>query len=99
MCYSLARSPACKADQFRWVEGGRELTSTCHVENICEGLVAAAQRGTPGRVYHITDGESRSYREFLEPLLQAKGVDICNIGDTSRTVAKRFEAAAVYPCC
>ncbi len=30
---------ACKNGQFRWIGNGQTLTSTSHVENVCEGLV------------------------------------------------------------
>ena len=40
---SLARS-----GRLRWIGGGRQLTSTTHVDTTVGGLVLAAERGVPG---------------------------------------------------
>jgi hypothetical protein len=32
------------------------------MQNLCEGLLLAAERGKAGAVYHITDGEPVDYR-------------------------------------
>jgi len=58
-----------------WIGGGRYLTSTCHVRNVCEGLVKAAERGTPGGTYFLTDGEPVPFRDFIEALLRTQGVE------------------------
>lgn len=58
-----------------WIGGGRYLTSTCHVRNACEGLVKAAERGTPGGKYFLTDGEPVPFRDFIEALLRTQGVE------------------------
>jgi len=66
---------AVRRGSFRWIGGGRFLTSTCHVANLCAGMIAAAERGRGGEVYFLTDGEPVEMREFLGALLQAEGVD------------------------
>ena len=50
---------------LRWIGGGRQLTSTTHVENTVEGLVLAAERGHPGNAYFVTDGSPVVFREFV----------------------------------
>jgi nucleoside-diphosphate-sugar epimerase len=60
--------------RFRWIGGGRHLTSTTHVDNAVEGLVLAADRGTPGAAYFVTDGEPVVFREFVTDLLATQGV-------------------------
>lgn len=61
--------------KFAWIGGGHALTSTCHVENVCAGLLAAAERGRPGEAYFVTDGEPISFRSYINGMLQAVGRD------------------------
>lgn len=66
---------AVKAGTFGWIGGGRYLTSTAHVDNVIEGLLLAAERGTPGEIYFVTDGEPVEFRDFITKLLATQGVD------------------------
>lgn len=61
--------------QFAWIGGGDYLTSTCHVENVCEGMLLAAERGEGGGVYFLTDGEPVHFRTFITKMLKTQGVD------------------------
>jgi nucleoside-diphosphate-sugar epimerase len=63
-----------EAGRFAWIGGGQHLTSTTHVDNTVEGLMLAAQRGQPGGVYFVTDGEPVVFREFVSKLLGTQGV-------------------------
>jgi nucleoside-diphosphate-sugar epimerase len=65
---------AVKRGRFRWIGGGRHLTSSCHVKNVCAGLLACAERGRGGEVYFFTDGEPTEVRAFLTELLATQGV-------------------------
>lgn len=64
-----------RAGRFAWIAGGRHMTSTTHVENVVEGLVLAAERGRPGEIYFVTDGEPVVFREFISDLIRSQGVD------------------------
>ena len=64
-----------RSGRFRWIGGGRQLTSTTHVDNSVEGLVLAADRGTPGAAYFVTDGDPVPFREFVTALLATRGVE------------------------
>lgn len=66
---------AVEDGRFRWIGGGRHLTSTCHVRNVVEGVLLAAQKGRGGERYFLTDGEPVEMREFLTKMLQTQGVD------------------------
>src|SRR5437868_4787807 len=33
-----------RTGQWMWIDGGRYPTSTCNVENVCEGMILAAER-------------------------------------------------------
>jgi nucleoside-diphosphate-sugar epimerase len=63
-----------RAGRFAWIGGGRQRTSTTHVENTVEGLVLAAAHGRPGNAYFVTDGEPVVFREFVSQLLATAGV-------------------------
>jgi nucleoside-diphosphate-sugar epimerase len=76
-----------KNGQFRWIGGGRHLTSTCHVDNVVHGMLLAAEKGKGGEIYFLTDGEPVEVRGFLSQLLQAEGVTPPN-GTLPRWVAR-----------
>jgi nucleoside-diphosphate-sugar epimerase len=65
---------AVRAGKFAWIDGGRHLTSSCHVRNVCTGMMLAAERGRGGEIYFLTDGEPVEVRRFLTELLEAVGV-------------------------
>ena len=65
----MVRSGRCA-----WIGGGRQRTSTTHVDNVVEGLLLAAQRGARGGVYFVTDGEPVVFRDFVTRLLATQGV-------------------------
>jgi nucleoside-diphosphate-sugar epimerase len=59
---------------FRWIDDGKYLGSTCHVDNVVEGMVLAAEKGQPGASYFITDGPPKTFREFVTAYLATVGV-------------------------
>jgi nucleoside-diphosphate-sugar epimerase len=63
-----------RAGRFAWIGGGRQRTSTTHVDNAVHGLLLGAQRGAPGGVYFVTDGEPVVFRDFVTRLLATQGV-------------------------
>jgi nucleoside-diphosphate-sugar epimerase len=65
-----------ESGRFRWIGGGGHLTSTTHLDNCVEGLVQAADHGTPGAAYFVTDGEPVVFRDFVSALLATRGVQI-----------------------
>ena len=64
-----------RSGRLAWIGGGRQRTSTTHVENTVEGLVLGATRGRPGNAYFVTDGEPVVFREFLSEMLATQGVE------------------------
>ncbi|CAM4365241.1 NAD-dependent epimerase/dehydratase family protein [Corallococcus sp. ZKHCc1 1396] len=66
---------AVKSGRFRWIGGGRYLTSTCHVTNVVEGLLLAAEKGQGGQAYFLTDGAPVEFRAFVTALLKTQGVE------------------------
>jgi nucleoside-diphosphate-sugar epimerase len=66
---------AVKKGQFMWISGGHYLTSTCHVLNVVEGIALALERGKPGNVYFLTDGEPTEFRAFISALVESQGLE------------------------
>jgi nucleoside-diphosphate-sugar epimerase len=64
-----------RSGRFAWIGGGRNRTSTTHVDNTVEGLVLGARSGRPGNAYFVTDGEPVVFREFVTDLLATQGVE------------------------
>ena len=64
---------AVKKGRFSWIDGGHYLTSTCHVRNVAEGLIAAAERGRGGEAYFLTDGPPVEFRAFMSAMLATVG--------------------------
>lgn len=50
---------------FAFINGGHYLTSTCHVANVAEGLILAAEKGRGGEIYYLSDGEPIEFRTFV----------------------------------
>ena len=66
---------AVRLGRFAWINGGRHLTSTCHIDNVVEGCLQAAQHGRGGEAYFLSDGAPVQFRRFLSDLLATQGVD------------------------
>jgi nucleoside-diphosphate-sugar epimerase len=81
-----------RTGKLRWIGGGRQLTSTTHVENAVEGLVLAAERGHPGNAYFVTDGSPVVFREFVTALVATQGVQASD-GEVPVLVARALAAA------
>jgi nucleoside-diphosphate-sugar epimerase len=64
-----------QARKWAWVGGGRNVTDTAHVGNVVEGLLLAAEKGTPGEAYFVTDGDPVIFREFVTAMLKTQGVE------------------------
>jgi nucleoside-diphosphate-sugar epimerase len=63
-----------RAGQFQWVAGGGQALSTCHVDNLCHALILAADRGSGGHAWFVSDGEDTTLKSFLTRLLDSRGV-------------------------
>jgi nucleoside-diphosphate-sugar epimerase len=59
---------------FAWFDGGHHLSSTCHVRNVVEGILCAAERGRGGEIYFLTDGDPVDMRDFLTRMAATQGV-------------------------
>jgi nucleoside-diphosphate-sugar epimerase len=89
---------AVKGGKFAWIAGGKYLTSTCHVANVAEGILLAAERGQAGGVYFLTDGPPIEFRRFVTALLETQGLT-APTRSMPRSLAKAlaFLLEAVWP--
>jgi nucleoside-diphosphate-sugar epimerase len=69
-----AFAAAATAGRLRWIDGGGYLVSTTHVQNLVEGVLAAAERGRGGEAYFVTDGAPIAFRDFVTGLLASQGI-------------------------
>jgi nucleoside-diphosphate-sugar epimerase len=65
---------AMRAGQWVWFGGGHHASSTCHVRNLAEGALLAAERGNGGEVYFLTDGAPVDFRDFVARMAATQGV-------------------------
>jgi nucleoside-diphosphate-sugar epimerase len=65
---------AMQSGAWAWFGGGNHLMSTCHIRNVVEGVLLAAQRGRGGQIYFLTDGQPVVFRDFLTRLAATQGV-------------------------
>ena len=75
-----------RVGRFQWVAGGGQALSTCHVDNLCHALVLAADRGSGGQVFFVSDGADTTLKSFLTRLLGTRDV-------TPKDRSVRFGAA------
>jgi len=88
-----ALEAAVRSGRFAWIGGGGHLTSTTHVDNVVEGLVLTATRGTPGNAYFVTDGKPVVFRDFVTRLLATQGVS-----PPKRNLPRPIAAALATAC-
>jgi nucleoside-diphosphate-sugar epimerase len=65
---------AMQSGAWAWFGGGHHLSSTCHVRNVVEGALLAAERGAGGEIYFLTDGAPVEFRDFITRLAATQDV-------------------------
>jgi len=61
-----------KAGRWQWVSGGQQAMSSCHVDNLCQALILAADAGRGGQAYFVADAEESTLRSFISSLLATR---------------------------
>ncbi len=59
---------------FRWIDHGRYITSTTHIDNLVHAVLLVIDKGKGGEAYFITDNENNSFKDFLTRLLGTQGL-------------------------
>ena len=63
-----------RAGRWRWVDGGRPMLPTSHVDSVVDALVRALTLpAAAGRTYYVTDDERVTAREFVTRAVAAAG--------------------------
>ena len=63
-----------KAGNWQWVDGGNQAMSTCHLDNLVDALILAADHGRGGEAYFVGDAEEGTLKSVLSGLLATRGV-------------------------
>lgn len=58
---------------WMWFNHGYYLTSTCHVDNVVEGILLALEKGDGGNSYFLTDGTPVEFRNFITEMFKTQG--------------------------
>jgi 2-alkyl-3-oxoalkanoate reductase len=64
---------AVKERKFPIIGDGAGVWSFAHIDDVAGGTLAALERGTPGRIYNITDDDPAPVREWLPLAARAIG--------------------------
>jgi nucleoside-diphosphate-sugar epimerase len=78
--------------QWQWVGGGSQAMSTCHVDNLVDVLLLAAQAGRGGEAYFVADAEEGTLKSVMTGLLATQGV---KAGDKSVSFAMAWRLAGI----
>lgn len=65
---------AAESGAWIWVDHGRALTSTVHIDNLVDAIGLAFSAGRAGQAYYILDEGTRSMREIIEGMAAAHGL-------------------------
>ena len=63
-----------KAGHWQWVDDGKSVISTCHVDNLVDALLLAADNGRGGEAYFVADKGGRTMKSIFVGLLATRGV-------------------------
>lgn len=65
-----------EAGKFVWVDGGKALTSTTHIDNLVHAMNLSLTKGEGGENYFILDDGEASIRDFFTAYLATEGVEL-----------------------
>lgn len=65
-----------RAGKFAWINGGRAMTSTTHIDNLVHAIELALTKGRGGEAYFILDDGVRPMREMIAGIAAARGVTL-----------------------
>lgn len=63
-----------RAGQWAWIDHGRAMTSTTHIDNLVHGIELALSRGRGGEAYFILDDGTISLHDIVSGMLAARGL-------------------------
>lgn len=96
-----------KSGRWTWIDHGRAVTSTTHIDNLVHAIDLALTNGRPGSAYFILDDGERSMREIVTALAATRGLTLPDrsmpssladaIGATCETVWRLFNLQGAPP--
>jgi len=63
---------AIQKRQMMFINDGKHLFNTCHVDNICHALLLAEKSRETGKAYFITDDENLIFKDFIKNYVSTK---------------------------
>jgi nucleoside-diphosphate-sugar epimerase len=67
-----------RAGKWTWINGGKAMTSTTHIDNLVHAITLALTKGTPGAAYFILDDGTVSMKDIITGMAASKGLDLPN---------------------
>ena len=61
---------------WMWLDHGRALTSSTHIDNLVHAIELAFSRGESGQAYFILDDGARTLREMITGMAASKGISL-----------------------
>lgn len=65
-----------KSGQWTWIDGGKAVTSSTHIDNLVHGIELALTKGTPGEAYFILDDGEVSMKDIITGMAASKGLSL-----------------------
>lgn len=65
-----------KSGKFSWIDEGKYLTSTTHIENLVHAITLSLTNGEGGEAYFILDDDNITLRDFLTQYLATQNIDL-----------------------
>jgi nucleoside-diphosphate-sugar epimerase len=59
---------------WRWIDGGKAVTSTTHIDNLVHAIDLALINGTPGEPYFILDDGNIGMKDMITGMAASKGL-------------------------
>ena len=70
---------AVENNRFMWMNGGKWLGSSTHIDNLTHAIKLALASDVGGEVYFINDGEELPVREFFTRYAATQGIELPNL--------------------
>lgn len=65
-----------RAGNWTWIDGGKAVTSTTHIDNLVHGIERALTAGTPGEAYFILDDGEVTMKDIVSRMAMTKGLSL-----------------------
>ncbi|MDX2237079.1 MAG: NAD-dependent epimerase/dehydratase family protein [Hyphomonadaceae bacterium] len=64
--------------QWSWIDHGKAVTSTTHIDNLVAAIGCALTRGGGGEAYFVLDDGARSMREMISGMAASRGLTLAD---------------------